>query len=156
MRRPAPLAVPPIADSPFSAIAIFETMSKDGGATVAKSIATIARDTNFRLPASAAPPPSEHQMEEDLGVSTRVRRVLPPTVAHDMGAAFMLYAQGLLPLLVPLSEPAVKNRRQLDRQLGKSLPIASPLKISACRHRVPLVDTRGSARGVLCNRGVFF
>ncbi len=29
--------------------------------------------------------------------------ILSPTVAHDMGAAFMLYAQGLLPFLLPLS-----------------------------------------------------
>ena len=29
--------------------------------------------------------------------------ILPPTVTHDMGAAFMLYAQGLLPFLLPLS-----------------------------------------------------
>lgn len=28
---------------------------------------------------------------------------LSPAVAHDMGAAFMLYAQGLLPFLLPLS-----------------------------------------------------
>jgi hypothetical protein len=41
--------------------------------------------------------------------------ILSPTVAHDMGAAFMLYAQGLLPLLLPLSvflfEPHAKSRR---------------------------------------------
>ncbi|HSZ60911.1 MAG TPA: DUF6629 family protein [Terriglobales bacterium] len=29
--------------------------------------------------------------------------ILSPAVAHDMGAAFMLYAQGLLPFLLPLS-----------------------------------------------------
>ncbi len=42
---------------------------------------------------------------------------LSPTVAHDMGAAFMLYAQGLLPFLLPLSvllfEPDVKSRRRM-------------------------------------------
>ena len=41
--------------------------------------------------------------------------ILSPTVTHDMGAAFMLYAQGLLPLLLPLSvflfEPDAKSRR---------------------------------------------
>ena len=41
--------------------------------------------------------------------------VLSPAVAHDMGAAFMLYAQGLLPFLLPLSvllfEPNAKSRR---------------------------------------------
>jgi hypothetical protein len=43
--------------------------------------------------------------------------ILSPTVAHDMGAAFMLYAQGLLPFLLPLSvllfEPDVKSRRRM-------------------------------------------
>jgi hypothetical protein len=41
--------------------------------------------------------------------------VLSPAVAHDMGSAFMLYAQGLLPFLLPLSvllfEPNAKSRR---------------------------------------------
>ena len=43
--------------------------------------------------------------------------VLSPAVAHDMGAAFMLYAQGLLPFLLPLSvllfEPNAKSRRRM-------------------------------------------
>ncbi|MFZ0478629.1 MAG: DUF6629 family protein [Terriglobales bacterium] len=43
--------------------------------------------------------------------------ILSPAVAHDMGAAFMLYAQGLLPWLLPLSvmlfEPTRKNRRRM-------------------------------------------
>jgi hypothetical protein len=43
--------------------------------------------------------------------------VLSPTVTHKMGAAFVLYAQGLLPLLLPLSillfEPTVKSRRRM-------------------------------------------
>ena len=43
--------------------------------------------------------------------------VLSPAVAHNMGAAFMLYAQGLLPLLAPLSvllfEPNAKSRRRM-------------------------------------------
>ena len=43
--------------------------------------------------------------------------VLRPVVAHDMGAAFMLYAQGLLPFLLPLSvllfEPDGKGRRRM-------------------------------------------
>src|SRR5277367_405717 len=42
---------------------------------------------------------------------------LSPAVAHDMGAAFMLYAQGLLPWLLPLSvmlfEPTAKARRRM-------------------------------------------
>ena len=43
--------------------------------------------------------------------------ILSPTVAHNMGAAFMLYAQGLLPYLLPLSvllfEPDRKSRRRM-------------------------------------------
>ncbi len=43
--------------------------------------------------------------------------VLSPKVAHDMGAAFMLYAQGLLPFLLPLSvllfEPDQGGRRRM-------------------------------------------
>jgi hypothetical protein len=43
--------------------------------------------------------------------------ILSPTVTHAMGAAFMLYAQGLLPFLLPLSvllfEPKGKNRRRM-------------------------------------------
>lgn len=43
--------------------------------------------------------------------------ILRPIVAHDMGAAFMLYAQGLLPFLLPLSvllfEPDRQSRRRM-------------------------------------------
>ena len=43
--------------------------------------------------------------------------ILSPTVAHDMGAAFMLYAQGLLPFLLPMSillfEPYAISRKRM-------------------------------------------
>ncbi len=43
--------------------------------------------------------------------------VLSPAVTHNMGAAFVLYAQGLLPFLIPLSvllfEPDMKSRRRM-------------------------------------------
>ena len=43
--------------------------------------------------------------------------ILSSVVAHDMGAAFMLYAQGLLPFLLPLSvllfEPNAKSRKRM-------------------------------------------
>ena len=43
--------------------------------------------------------------------------ILSPAVAHDMGAAFMLYAQGLLPLLLPLGvllfEPNANSRTRM-------------------------------------------
>jgi hypothetical protein len=42
---------------------------------------------------------------------------LPPTVTHDMGAAYMLYAQGLLPFLLPMGvllfEPNGKSRTRM-------------------------------------------
>jgi hypothetical protein len=48
--------------------------------------------------------------------------ILSPAVAHDMGAAFMLYAQGLLPFLLPLSvylfEVDKKRRRLMLPFLG--------------------------------------
>jgi hypothetical protein len=43
--------------------------------------------------------------------------ILPLAVAHNMGAAFMLFALGLLPFLLPLSvllfEPNVKSRKRM-------------------------------------------
>jgi hypothetical protein len=43
--------------------------------------------------------------------------LMSSTVTHNMGAAFMLYAQGLLPFLLPLSvllfEPTAKSRRRM-------------------------------------------
>jgi len=43
--------------------------------------------------------------------------ILSPAVAHDMGAAFVLYAQGFLPFLLPLSvllfEPDAKSRKRM-------------------------------------------
>jgi hypothetical protein len=57
--------------------------------------------------------------------------ILSPAVAHDMGAAFMLYAQGLLPFLLPLSvllfEPDAQSRKRMRPFLG--LGIATALYI---------------------------
>ena len=57
-----------------------------------------------------------HQFIEGF-VWLGVDGILSPLVAHNMGAAFMLYAQGLLPFLLPLSvllfEPDVKSRRRM-------------------------------------------
>ena len=57
-----------------------------------------------------------HQFTEGfvwLGLDHR----LSPLVAHDAGAAFVLYAQGLLPFLLPLSvlliEPTLRRRRRM-------------------------------------------
>jgi hypothetical protein len=44
--------------------------------------------------------------------------ILSPAVTHDMGAAFMLYAQGLLPFLLPLSVMLfVVDRKSRTRML---------------------------------------
>ena len=43
--------------------------------------------------------------------------ILSPAVAHDMGAAFMLYAQGLLPFLLPLSVLLFEADKQSRRQM---------------------------------------
>src|SRR5271156_2165386 len=89
---------------------------------------------------------------------------LSPQVTHDMGAAFMLYAQGLLPLLLPLSvllfEPDGKGR-------GRMLPlvvlgggttlyilwalIASPLQISVKGNSIVYINqaTNNTAVAIL-------
>ncbi len=47
--------------------------------------------------------------------------ILPESVVHDAGAAFMLYAQGLLPLLLPLSVLLFERTRPRRRRM---LPFA--------------------------------
>jgi hypothetical protein len=57
-----------------------------------------------------------HQLMEGF-VWLGLDGILSPAVAHNMGAAFMLYAQGLLPFLLPLSvllfEPNAISRRRM-------------------------------------------
>jgi hypothetical protein len=43
--------------------------------------------------------------------------ILSPAVTHDMGAAFMLYAQGLLPFLLPLSVQMFEADRKSRRRM---------------------------------------
>ena len=43
--------------------------------------------------------------------------ILSPAVVHAMGAAFMLYAQGLLPFLLPLSVLLFEADKQSRRQM---------------------------------------
>ena len=89
---------------------------------------------------------------------------LSPAVAHDMGAAFVLYAQGLLPFLLPLSvvlfEPTVRERRRMlpFLALGTGLTlytlwalIAYPLQISVRAHSIEYVNqgTNNTAVAVL-------
>jgi ABC-type multidrug transport system fused ATPase/permease subunit len=57
-----------------------------------------------------------HQFTEGF-VWLSLDHLLPATVAHDAGAVFILYAQGLLPFLLPLSvlllEPTLRCRRRM-------------------------------------------
>ena len=90
--------------------------------------------------------------------------ILSPTVTHNMGAAFMLYAQGLLPLLIPLAvllfESDVRARRRMLPFLalgtGTSLYmlwalIAYPVQISIKNHNIVYIDpgTNNTALAVL-------
>jgi hypothetical protein len=74
---------------------------------------------------------------------------LPPIVAHDAGAAYVLYAQGLLPFLLPLSVLLIEPTRDCRRRmLGFSILggvlavyilwglIAYPLHVSAGDHGI--------------------
>jgi hypothetical protein len=74
---------------------------------------------------------------------------LPPIVAHDAGAAYVLYAQGLLPFVFPLSillleSTPHRRRRMLDfTLLGGALTvyilwglIAYPLQVYARAHGI--------------------
>jgi hypothetical protein len=84
-----------------------------------------------------------HQFTEGF-VWLALDHKLPPVVAHDAGAAFVLYAQGLLPFLLPMSvfliEPTRSRRRRMlgFTILGGGLAvyllwglIAYPLQVSA-------------------------
>lgn len=84
-----------------------------------------------------------HQFTEGF-VWLSLGHKLPPIVAHDAGAAFVLYAQGFLPFLLPLSvlliEPTRGKRRRMlgFTILGGALMvyllwglIAYPLQVSA-------------------------
>jgi len=79
--------------------------------------------------------------------------VLSPEVTHRMGAAFVLYAQGLLPFLIPLAvllfEPDQKSRRRMLPFLavgtGTTLYmlwalIAYPLDIFAKSHSIVYIN----------------
>lgn len=89
-----------------------------------------------------------HQFTEGF-VWLAVDRYLPGVVAHDAGAAYVLYAQGLLPFLLPLSvfliEPTHNRRRRMlgFTILGALLAlyilwglIAYPLQVSAHGHGI--------------------
>jgi hypothetical protein len=90
--------------------------------------------------------------------------ILSPAVAHNMGAAFVLYAQGLLPFILPLSvllfEPDSKSRRRMLPFLavgtGTTLYmlwalIAYPLQISVRGNSIVYINqgTNNTALAVL-------
>jgi hypothetical protein len=75
--------------------------------------------------------------------------ILPAYVAHNAGAAFVLYAQGLLPLLLPLSVYLIEPTRKKQRRmfwfvlLGGCLTLyilwgltAYPLQVSSHGHGI--------------------
>ena len=98
----------------FSATANFV----GSGVLGAGGVATLAKVKHRRELLFAALPTlfAIHQFIEGF-VWLGLDGILSPAVAHDMGAAFMLYAQGLLPFLLPLSvllfEPNAKSRNRM-------------------------------------------
>ena len=98
----------------FSATANFV----GSGVLGAVGVATLAKVKHRRELLFASLPTlfAVHQLTEGF-VWLGLDGYMSPQVAHDAGAAFMLYAQGLLPALIPLSvllfEPTVKRRRRM-------------------------------------------
>jgi hypothetical protein len=98
----------------FSAVANFA----GSGALAAIGVVTLTKVKHRRELLFAALPTlfAVHQFIEGF-VWLGLDGVLSPAVTHDMGAAFMLYAQGLLPFLLPLSvllfESDMKSRRRM-------------------------------------------
>lgn len=99
----------------FSATANFV----GSGALAAVGVVTLTRVRHRRELLFAALPLlfALHQFIEGF-VWLGLDGILSPAVTHDMGAAFMLYAQGLLPFLLPLSvllfEPKAKSRLRMQ------------------------------------------
>ena len=98
----------------FSATANFV----GSGVLAAVGVITLTRVKHRRELLFAALPTlfAVHQFIEGF-VWLGLDGILSPKVTHDMGAAFMLYAQGLLPFLLPLSvllfEPDKHSRRRM-------------------------------------------
>ncbi len=98
----------------FSATANFV----GSGALAAIGVATLTKVKHRNELLFAALPTlfAVHQFIEGF-VWLGLDGTLSPAVTHDMAAAYMLYAQGLLPFLLPLSvllfEPAGKSRRRM-------------------------------------------
>lgn len=113
-------------------------------------VATLAEVKHRRAFMFAAMPLlfAVHQFIEGF-VWLGLDHVLSPAVAHDAGAAFVLYAQGLLPFLLPLSVYLIEPTRHRQQRmlwfvlLGGGLALyilwgltAYPLRISQHGHGV--------------------
>jgi hypothetical protein len=98
----------------FSATANFV----GSGVLGAVGVATLTRVKHKRELLFASLPTlfAVHQFMEGF-VWLGLDGILSPEVTHKMGAAFVLYAQGLLPFVIPLSvllfEPDQKSRRRM-------------------------------------------
>ncbi len=98
----------------FSAAANFV----GSGALAAIGVVTLTKVKHRRELLFAALPTifAVHQFIEGF-VWLGLDGILSPVVAHNMGAAFVLYARGLLPFVLPLSvllfEPARKDRKRM-------------------------------------------
>jgi hypothetical protein len=142
----------------FSATANFV----GSGVLGAIGIATLTRVKHRRELLFAALPTlfAIHQCIEGF-VWLSLDGILPGWVAHTMGAAFVLYAQGLLPFLLPLSvilfEPSAPARRRILPFLviGTCTSlyalwalIAYPLQVSVRTHNIVYVN-HGTANDTL-------
>src|ERR1700733_7432037 len=98
----------------FSAAANFV----GSGVLGAVGVVTLTKVKHRRELLFASLPPlfAVHQFIEGF-VWLGLDGTLSPAVTHRMGAAYMLYAQGLLPFLLPLGvllfEPDRKSRRRM-------------------------------------------
>ncbi|GGG78973.1 DUF6629 family protein [Edaphobacter dinghuensis] len=113
-------------------------------------VATLAEVKHRRAFMFAAMPLlfAVHQFIEGF-VWLGIDNILPAYVAHDAGAAFVLYAQGLLPFLLPLSVYLIEPTRNRQKRmlwfvlLGGCLALyilwgltAYPLQVSARGHSI--------------------
>ncbi len=98
----------------FSAVANFV----GSGALGAIGVVTLTKVKHRRELLFAAMPTlfAIHQFIEGF-VWLGLDGILSPTVTHNMGAAFVLYAEGLLPFLLPLSVLLFEPRRQDRRRM---------------------------------------
>jgi hypothetical protein len=134
----------------FSATANFV----GSGVLGAVGVATLTRVKHRRELLFAALPAlfAVHQFIEGF-VWLGLDGILSKQVAHDMGAAFVLYAQGLLPFLMPLSvmlfeETRARRRRMMPfTVLGGLLTLymlwaltAYPLQVSVDRNSIVYVN----------------